>query len=166
MTPVLHICAAALLASALVTHCGGGSPQRHVVPVVLSRTVANIKVTVQGENAAMTKVSKVAIEPPVQFRIVSMDTNFILGPSVQMVELQWLDKSIDGGMLDLSHPIIPEAPQGTYQITAMTDQGETIGYSFEYEVKVHLPSVISILDKEATMKICGKRIKAVVPHRL
>ncbi|KAG7222449.1 hypothetical protein INR49_016253 [Caranx melampygus] len=223
MTPVLHICAAALLASALVhtaaaAHLNGtiyavtvssrltGGKQEtlcaHIhgptepvslqvvmeinsantvllteavkqdfyrcvnfqVPVVLSRTVANIKVTVQGENAAMTKVSKVAIEPP--FRIVSMDTNFIPVARVyKMVELQdpnsnriaqWLDKSIDGGMLDLSHPIIPEAPQGTYQITAVTDQGETIGYSFEYEVKVHLPSVISILDKEATMKICGK----------
>ncbi|KAG7222442.1 hypothetical protein INR49_016254, partial [Caranx melampygus] len=122
------------------------------VPVVLSRTVANIKVTVQGENAAMTKVSKVAIEPPVfihimqtdkpiykpgqtvQFRIVSMDTNFIPVARVyKMVELQdpnsnriaqWLDKSID---------VLPK-----------------------YEVKVHLPSVISILDKEATMKICGK----------
>lgn len=26
----------------------------------------------------------------------------------------------------------------------------------KYEVKVHLPGVITILDKEATMKICGK----------
>jgi len=26
----------------------------------------------------------------------------------------------------------------------------------KYEVKVELPNVISILDKEATLKICGK----------
>uniref|UniRef100_A0A3Q3N8V5 Alpha-2-macroglobulin-like n=1 Tax=Mastacembelus armatus TaxID=205130 RepID=A0A3Q3N8V5_9TELE len=77
---------------------------------------------------------------------------------------QWLEKSIDGGILDLSHPMIPEAVQGNYRITALTDKGERISHSFEikeyvlpkYEVKVHLPNVITILDKEATLKICGK----------
>ena len=106
------------------------------------------------------------------------------------------------GILDLSHPIIPEAVQGSYTITASTDKGEKISHSFDikeygrllkiieecltftkimmcviyvdfewqaffilfsfalvlpkYEVKVHLPSVITILDQEATFKICGK----------
>ncbi|KAF3847200.1 hypothetical protein F7725_020228 [Dissostichus mawsoni] len=60
--------------------------------------------------------------------------------------------------------MIPEAVQGSYVITATTDQGEQISHSFDikeyvlpkYEVKVELPNVISILDREATLKICGK----------
>ncbi|XP_071327740.1 alpha-2-macroglobulin isoform X1 [Trachinotus anak] len=162
------------------------------VPVVRGRVVANINVTIQGESALMSKKSKVVIEPPafihiiqtdkpiykpgqtVQFRIVSLDANFIPVARVyKVVELQdpksnriaqWLDKSIDGGILDLSHPMIPEAVQGTYIISATTDKGEQIFHTFDikeyvlpkYEVKVHLPSVITIVDQEATLKICGK----------
>ncbi|KAF6734888.1 Alpha-2-macroglobulin-like protein 1 [Oryzias melastigma] len=115
----------------------------------------------------------------VQFRIVSMDTSFLpvnrtvcyvmcllfqnQDPNSNRIA-QWLDKSIDGGILDLSHPTIPEAAQGIYTITAETDKGEAISYNFEikeyvlpkFEVTVNLPNVITILDKEATMKICGK----------
>ncbi|KAF3692590.1 Alpha-2-macroglobulin [Channa argus] len=77
---------------------------------------------------------------------------------------QWLDKSTGSGILDFSHTIIPEAAQGLYRITATTEKGEQISHSFDikeyvlpkYEVKVHLPRVITILDKEATVKICGK----------
>ncbi|XP_039985815.1 alpha-2-macroglobulin-like protein 1 isoform X2 [Xiphias gladius] len=162
------------------------------VPTVRSRIVASINVTIQGESALMSKKTKILIEPPafihiiqtdkpiykpgqtVQFRIVSMDANFIPVARVyKVVELQdpnsnriaqWLDKPIDGGILDLSHPMIPEAVQGNYRITASTDKGEQISHSFDikeyvlpkYEVKVHLPSVITILDREATLKICGK----------
>uniref|UniRef100_A0A8D3E751 Alpha-2-macroglobulin domain-containing protein n=1 Tax=Scophthalmus maximus TaxID=52904 RepID=A0A8D3E751_SCOMX len=97
-----------------------------------------------------------------------MDTNFIPVDRVyRVVEIQdpnsnriaqWLDKSIVSGILDLSHPMIPEAVQGTYKIMASTDKGEQISHRFDikeyvlpkYEVKVHLPSVISILDREAS----------------
>ncbi|XP_010738618.1 alpha-2-macroglobulin isoform X2 [Larimichthys crocea] len=162
------------------------------VPKVRSRTVASINVTIQGESAVMSKKTKILIEPPafihiiqtdkpiykpgqtVQFRIVSMDANFIpVGRVYKVVDLQdpnsnriaqWLDKTIVSGILDLSHPMIPEAPQGSYIITASTDKGERITHSFDikeyvlpkYEVKIHLPSVITILDKEATLRICGK----------
>ncbi|XP_035477600.1 alpha-2-macroglobulin isoform X1 [Scophthalmus maximus] len=162
------------------------------VPVVSRKTVASISVTIQGESASMSKKTKILIEPPtfihimqtdkpiykpgqtVQFRIVSMDTNFIPVDRVyRVVEIQdpnsnriaqWLDKSIVSGILDLSHPMIPEAVQGTYKIMASTDKGEQISHRFDikeyvlpkYEVKVHLPSVISILDREAALTICGK----------
>ncbi|XP_026154585.1 alpha-2-macroglobulin isoform X2 [Mastacembelus armatus] len=162
------------------------------VPTVRSSTVAAIHVTIQGESASISKKTKIVIVPPafihiiqtdkpiykpgqtVQFRIVSINSNFIPVHRVyKLVEIQdpssnriaqWLEKSIDGGILDLSHPMIPEAVQGNYRITALTDKGERISHSFEikeyvlpkYEVKVHLPNVITILDKEATLKICGK----------
>lgn len=43
---------------------------------------------------------------------------------------QWLDRRIAGGILDLSHPTIPEAMQGAYMITAFTDKGEQISHVF------------------------------------
>lgn len=161
------------------------------VPVV-PRTVAAINVRIQGESGALSKKTKVLIVPPafvhvvqtdkpiykpgqtVQFRIVSMDASFIPVARVyKVVEIQdpssnriaqWLNQAIDGGILDLAHPMIPEAAQGIYTITATTNKGEEIRHSFEikeyvlpkYEVTVQLPNVITILDEEATLKICGK----------
>ncbi|XP_034060862.1 alpha-2-macroglobulin-like protein 1 [Gymnodraco acuticeps] len=162
------------------------------VPTVHHRTVASIIVTITAEGVSMSKNTKILIERPafihiiqtdkpiykpgqkVQFRIVSMDSNFIpVARLYKVVELQdpnsnriaqWLDRTLVSGILDISHPMIPEAVQGSYLITAITDQGEQISHSFDikeyvlpkYEVKVELPNVISILDKEATLKICGK----------
>uniref|UniRef100_A0A3B3CGI1 Alpha-2-macroglobulin-like 1 n=1 Tax=Oryzias melastigma TaxID=30732 RepID=A0A3B3CGI1_ORYME len=162
-----------------------------MVPMVSSATVASISVKIQGRVDSLNQDTKVLIEPPafihivqtdkpiykpgqtVQFRIVSMDTNFIpvnrmvcfelLDPNTNRIA-QWLDKSIKGGILDLSHPTIPEAAQGIYTITAETDKGEAISYNFEikeyvlpkFEVTINLPSVITILDDDVTMKICGK----------
>ncbi|KAM4566570.1 alpha-2-macroglobulin-like isoform 2-T2 [Odontesthes bonariensis] len=165
------------------------------VPSVQSRTVASIQVALRTGSDwknEMSKKTKILIEPPafihiiqtdkpiykpgqtVQFRIVSMDANFIPVDRVyKEVALQdpnsnriaqWLDKAIVGGILDLSHPMIPEAVQGSYMITALTDEGEKMSHSFDikeyvlpkYEVKVHLPNVITILDKQVTMRICGK----------
>ncbi|CAL9684247.1 unnamed protein product [Knipowitschia caucasica] len=161
-------------------------------PVVLKRTVASINATLQGESGALSKKVKILIEPAtfihiiqtdkpiykpgqtVKFRLTSMDIDFIPVQRVyKVIELedpstnriaQWLDKSVDGGILDLSHPIIPEAAQGTYTITATTEQGEQVQHNFDikeyvlpkYEVKAQLPNVISILDTEANFKVCGK----------
>ncbi|XP_029923420.1 alpha-2-macroglobulin-like protein 1 isoform X2 [Myripristis murdjan] len=162
------------------------------VPMVSSSTVATIVVVVQGENDSMTKKTKILIIPPafiniiqtdkpiykpgqtVQFRIVSLDTRFVPVDRVyKVVELQdpntnriaqWLDQPVVSGILDLSHPMSPEAAQGSYMITAWLQSGEQISHSFDikeyvlpkFEVKVHLPSIITILDQEAPLKICGK----------
>uniref|UniRef100_H3DA42 Alpha-2-macroglobulin bait region domain-containing protein n=1 Tax=Tetraodon nigroviridis TaxID=99883 RepID=H3DA42_TETNG len=162
------------------------------VPLTPSRTVASVNVTVSRGGQTLTKSSKVLIEPPafihliqtdkpiykpgqtVQFRIVSTDIDFIpvkrvytlvelLDPSGNRIA-QWLDQVVVGGILDLKHPMIPEAEQGRYTIGARTDKEEKIQHSFElkeyvlpkYEVKVLLPPVISILDREATFSVCGK----------
>lgn len=165
---------------------------RFQVPQVRTNTVAAIKVDLQGAKAMTSKKTKILIKPPafihlvqtdkpiykpgqtVHFRIVSLDADFMSVNQVYtLVELQdpnsnriaqWLNKSIDGGILDFSHPMIPEAVQGTYKITASTDKGEKVSHSFKikeyvlpkFEVKVSLPSVITIMDREAAITICGK----------
>ncbi|KAM9801195.1 alpha-2-macroglobulin [Neosynchiropus ocellatus] len=167
--------------------------QRFQVPQVRTNTVAAMNVTVEGESgSSFSKKTSVLIRPPsfihvvqtdkpiykpgqtVQFRMVSLDTNFIpVQREYKVVELQdpmsmriaqWLNQSVSSGILDLSHPMIPEAMAGSYRISATTDRGEEISHSFEikeyvlpkYEVKLHLPSVITVLDKEATIRVCGK----------
>ncbi|KAI1893470.1 hypothetical protein AGOR_G00124050 [Albula goreensis] len=110
----------------------------------------------------------------VQFRIVSLDTGFLPYNQVfTTVELQdpntnriaqWLNQSTTSGILDLSNPMSSEATQGTYTITAWSEKGTPTTHTFEikeyvlpkYEVKVHLPNVITILDTKATLKVCGK----------
>ncbi|XP_056298071.1 alpha-2-macroglobulin isoform X2 [Pseudoliparis swirei] len=162
------------------------------VPAVRSATVATVSVTIRGASASVSRNTKILVEPAsfihiiqtdkplykpgqtVKFRIVSMDTNFIPVDRVyKLVELQdpesnrvaqWLDRAGGGGILDLSHPVIAEAAQGSYTITATTGRGERTSHSFDikeyvlpkFEVTVELPAVITILDKEATLKICGK----------
>uniref|UniRef100_A0A3B3I4M4 Alpha-2-macroglobulin-like 1 n=1 Tax=Oryzias latipes TaxID=8090 RepID=A0A3B3I4M4_ORYLA len=154
--------------------------------------VASISVKIQGKMDSLNQETKVLIEPPAFVHIVQTDkpiykpgqtglsthlkkqTLFlnIFFISIHFLKqdpnsnriAQWLDKSIDRGILDLSHPTIPEAAQGIYVITAETDKGETISHNFEikeyvlpkFEVTVNLPSVITILDDEVTLKICGK----------
>ncbi|XP_056139910.1 alpha-2-macroglobulin-P isoform X2 [Lampris incognitus] len=162
------------------------------VPLVSFSTVATVNVSVQGESDTMWKSTKILINPPsfinviqtdkpvykpgqtVHFRIVSLDADFLpINRVYKTVELQdpntnriaqWLDQSVVSGILDLSHPMNPEAAQGSYMITAWTEKGQQISHSFDikeyvlpkYEVKVHLPDVITILDQEATLRVCGK----------
>uniref|UniRef100_A0A673WLV1 Alpha-2-macroglobulin-like n=1 Tax=Salmo trutta TaxID=8032 RepID=A0A673WLV1_SALTR len=77
---------------------------------------------------------------------------------------QWLNQSTVSGILDLSHPMSAEATQGSYIITAWNEKGERTSQNFDikeyvlpkYEVKVHLPQTITILDNQATLRVCGK----------
>uniref|UniRef100_A0A3P8V0X2 Alpha-2-macroglobulin-like 1 n=1 Tax=Cynoglossus semilaevis TaxID=244447 RepID=A0A3P8V0X2_CYNSE len=160
------------------------------VPVVSSRTVASVNVTVQGATESMNKKSKIVILPPDFIHIVQTDKpiykpgqtgrymmdrtpffklNILSDPADNRIA-QWLDKPIGSGILDLSHPMIPEAAEGQYRITATTDRGEEITHTFEikeyvlpkYEVKVYLPNVVSILEPEATVKICAKKPRGLL----
>ncbi|XP_036400858.1 alpha-2-macroglobulin-like isoform X2 [Megalops cyprinoides] len=110
----------------------------------------------------------------VKFRIVSMDSNFLPANEVfQTVELldpvfnriaQWLNQSTASGILDLSHPTTPETSQGAYHIAARNREGARVTQSFEikeyvlpnFEVKIHIPDVISFADREVQYKICGR----------
>ncbi|MGH0176056.1 UNVERIFIED_CONTAM: hypothetical protein FKN15_072112 [Acipenser sinensis] len=103
----------------------------------------------------------------VKFRIVTLDTHFVpineKDPATNRIA-QWLDRTSVSGILDLSQPLSSEAPQGTYTLHAETESGNHIRQFFKikeyvlpkYEVKVHLPKSITILDTEVTVKICAK----------
>ncbi|KAM6959235.1 alpha-2-macroglobulin [Aplochiton taeniatus] len=110
----------------------------------------------------------------VQFRIVSMSSSFVAeNQKYKTVELQdpnsnriaqWLDRTPVSGILDLSLPMSPEAAQGSYIIRAWKEDGRQISHTFDikeyvlpkFEVKVHLPNMITILDTGATLRVCGK----------
>ncbi|XP_022526633.2 alpha-2-macroglobulin-like protein 1 [Astyanax mexicanus] len=76
---------------------------------------------------------------------------------------QWLNQSTFSGILDLSYPLNSEAQHGFYIITVWNERNEQITQDFEineyvlptFEVIVQLPPVITILDTEATLKVCG-----------
>ncbi|KAK2881192.1 hypothetical protein Q8A67_018460 [Cirrhinus molitorella] len=110
----------------------------------------------------------------IKFRIVSLNSNLLPRNQVfRTVELQdpfsnrigqWLNRTTRIGILDLSHSMSPEAAQGYYTITAWDDKNQPISHSFEiqeyvlpkYEVNVDFPSVITVQDKEVTLKVCAK----------
>ncbi|XP_041662735.1 alpha-2-macroglobulin-like protein 1 [Cheilinus undulatus] len=110
----------------------------------------------------------------VGIRLVSLDTNFIPVPQMYpIVEIQdplsnrigqWLNMSNDRGILDLYFSTNRDSEKGTYHIIATSEKKEEIRYSFKieeyvlpkYDVQLQLPSVITVFDEKATIKICGK----------
>ncbi|KAL6456291.1 hypothetical protein MHYP_G00348340 [Metynnis hypsauchen] len=109
----------------------------------------------------------------VRFRIVSLDTKFLTYeqkfPTIELQDPnsnrigQWLNQSTVSGFLDLSYPMNTEAEQGSYLITAWNTKDEATSQDFEikeyvlpkFEVIVNLPPVVTVLDKQATLKVCA-----------
>ncbi|XP_015192992.2 alpha-2-macroglobulin-like protein 1 isoform X2 [Lepisosteus oculatus] len=135
------------------------------------------KILIQpSETLTFIQTDKPVYKPgqTIKFRIVSLDSAFVpletMYPTVELQDpssnriAQWLNRTSTSGIVDLSNPMSPEALQGSYVITAWSQTGKETTHSFEikeyvlpkYEVKVHLPRVITIMDKEATFKVCGK----------
>ncbi|XP_053480033.1 alpha-2-macroglobulin-like protein 1 [Ictalurus furcatus] len=110
----------------------------------------------------------------VMFRIVSVDSNFLTyGQTFPTIEVQdpnlnrigqWLNVATQSGLVDLSYPLNSEATKGFYVITVRSQKNEENTQSFEvkdyvlptFEVTVQLPTVITILDTQATLKVCAK----------
>uniref|UniRef100_A0A8C7TF55 Alpha-2-macroglobulin domain-containing protein n=1 Tax=Oncorhynchus mykiss TaxID=8022 RepID=A0A8C7TF55_ONCMY len=149
--------------------------------IVLFFIVATVHVSIKGRKDEMSKKTKILIKPKrfltifqtdkpvykpgqtVKFRIVSLDASFLsfnqMDPNSNRIA-QWLNQSTVSGILDLSHPMSAEAKQGSYIITAWNEKGEQTSQNFDikeyvlpkYEVKVHLPQIITILDNQATLR--------------
>uniref|UniRef100_A0A672L3U8 Alpha-2-macroglobulin-like protein 1 n=1 Tax=Sinocyclocheilus grahami TaxID=75366 RepID=A0A672L3U8_SINGR len=154
------------------------------VPVVTVESVASVDFVIRGGETSLNNNTKILIIPPqnllfiqsdkpiykpgqtIKFRIVSLDSNFLpfnQDPYSNRIG-QWLNQDTRIGILDLSHSMSPEATQGYYTITAWDEKNKQISHSFEikeyvlpkYEVNIDFPSVITVQDKEVTLKICAK----------
>ncbi|GAA6085344.1 alpha-2-macroglobulin-like protein 1, partial [Tachysurus ichikawai] len=127
----------------------------------------------------------------VKFRIVSLDTNFLTYeqtfPTIEVKDPnsnrigQWLNVATSSGLVDLSYRLNCEATKGVYVITVWDEKNKELQQNFEvkdyvlptFEVTVELPPVITILDTNATLKVCAKytygkpvsgKVKATVCH--
>ncbi|XP_053543561.1 alpha-2-macroglobulin isoform X3 [Ictalurus punctatus] len=160
-------------------------------PQVVGESVQEIKVELKGESFKMTKKSKVMFKSyntlvfiqtdrpiyspgqTVNFRIVTMDFNLIpLEQKYRTVSLQdnhqnrigqWMNVSSTGLILQLSHELNAEAPQGYYKLTAdagnrlVTHQFKVEKYVLpKFEVTVKAPAQHSVDEEELELEVCGK----------
>ncbi|XP_047017440.1 alpha-2-macroglobulin isoform X2 [Ictalurus punctatus] len=160
-------------------------------PQVVGESVQEIKVEVSGKSFKMTEKSKVMFKSyntlvfiqtdkpiynpgqTVNFRIVAMDLNFIpIEKKYSTVSLQdnhqnrigqWTNVSSTGLILQLSHELNAEAPQGYYQLTAdagnrlVTHQFKVEKYVLpKFEVTVKAPAQHSVDEEELELEVCGK----------
>uniref|UniRef100_A0AAY5EJ19 Uncharacterized protein n=1 Tax=Electrophorus electricus TaxID=8005 RepID=A0AAY5EJ19_ELEEL len=156
-------------------------------PEVDGQSLQEIKVQVKGESFEMTEKSRVLFKSyntltfiqtdkpiynpgqTVNFRLVTMDSNFV--PFQQKVKGdnnnnrigQWTNVSSSGLILQLSHKLNSEAPQGLYKLKA--NIGNRLAeYHFKvkkyvlpkFEVTVKAPKEQSVGEEELKLEICGK----------
>uniref|UniRef100_A0A8U8BNN4 Uncharacterized protein n=1 Tax=Geospiza parvula TaxID=87175 RepID=A0A8U8BNN4_GEOPR len=107
----------------------------------------------------------------VLFRIVSLDEEF--RPVNEMVSMildpkknrlyQWTNAELEMGFIQLFFNLTSEPIQGTYTVVAQKASGKKVQHSFsveeyvlpKFEVTVKMPKVISILDEELKVTVCG-----------
>ncbi|XP_038008957.1 alpha-2-macroglobulin [Motacilla alba alba] len=109
----------------------------------------------------------------VLFRIVSLDEEF--RPVNEMIPLvyiedpkknrlyQWTNAELEMGFIQLFFNLTSEPIQGTYTVVAQKASGNKVQRSFsveeyvlpKFEVTVKMPKVISILDEELKVTVCG-----------
>ncbi|KAI5098854.1 alpha-2-macroglobulin-like [Silurus meridionalis] len=153
-------------------------------PQVEGESVQEISVEVKGENFKMTEKRKVMFKSyntlvfiqtdkpiynpgqTVNFRIVTMDSNFIpleQKDTNQNRIGQWTNVNSTGLILQLSHQLNAEAPEGDYSLQAKTENTLTT-HNFKvqkyvlpkFEITVKTPEKHSISEDELKLEICGK----------
>ncbi|XP_063063348.1 alpha-2-macroglobulin-like [Engraulis encrasicolus] len=161
-------------------------------PAVDEDKVQSIRVEVDGQTSHWTKDSRIKFTPKhnpimliqtdkpiytpgqtVQFRVVTMDTDFIpLQQKYHRIILlddrrntigQWLNVTSERSMVTLSHPLNAEASQGTYQLMVSAQKGER-SHLFQvkkyvlpkFDVSVNTPEKLSIGAPEIQLKACAK----------
>ncbi|NXB01252.1 A2MG protein, partial [Cnemophilus loriae] len=102
----------------------------------------------------------------VLFRIVSLDEEFRpvneMDPKKNRL-YQWTNTELEMGFIQLFFNLTSEPMQGTYTVVALKASGKKIWHSFsveeyvlpKFEVTVKMPKVISILDEELKVTVCG-----------
>ncbi|XP_027285155.1 alpha-2-macroglobulin-like isoform X2 [Cricetulus griseus] len=109
----------------------------------------------------------------VKFRVVSLDENFrplnelipilyVQDPKGNRI-IQWQNSKLEGGLKQFSFPLTSEPALGFYKVVMRTETGRTVEHPFsveefvlpKFEVKVEVPEIITILDKEINVSVCG-----------
>ncbi|XP_052557719.1 alpha-2-macroglobulin isoform X5 [Tympanuchus pallidicinctus] len=128
-----------------------------------------------SESLVFVQTDKPIYKPgqTVLFRIVSLDENFHpLNEVLPLVYIedpkknrlyQWTEAEIREGLMQLSFNLTTEPIQGTYSVVAQKASGKTIHHPFsveeyvlpKFEVTVKMPKVITILDEELKVTVCG-----------
>ncbi|KAK2881132.1 hypothetical protein Q8A67_018400 [Cirrhinus molitorella] len=160
-------------------------------PLVEAESVQTMKVELQGETFKMTEVRKVMFRPyhpltfiqtdkpiytpgqTVNFRVVTMDTNFSpLDQQYSTVVLednkgnrigQWTNVSSTSWILQRSYELNPEGHQGVYQLKAYIGN-RMISHDFKvkkyvlpkFDVTVTAPKTVSIDYELMAIEVCGK----------
>ncbi|NXP39134.1 A2MG protein, partial [Leiothrix lutea] len=151
---------------------------RHPLPAVfLTVTVKGatlqfssrkLVVVQNSESLVFIQTDKPIYKPgqTVLFRIVSLDEEFRpvneMDPKKNRL-YQWTNKELEMGFIQLFFNLTSEPIQGTYTVVAQKAAGTTVRRSFsveeyvlpKFEVTVKMPKVISILDKELKVTVCG-----------
>ncbi|XP_064415024.1 alpha-2-macroglobulin-like [Latimeria chalumnae] len=135
------------------------------------------KVLIQKvESGTFVQTDKPIYKPgqTVKFRIVSLDRKFIAVhqkyPVVQLQDpkknriAQWLNVETQQGITDLQFVLNSDPPLGTYILTVEKYNESRVTHSFKveeyvlpkFEVQVKVPHLITILEKQFAVDICGK----------
>ncbi|XP_039417434.1 alpha-2-macroglobulin-like isoform X1 [Corvus cornix cornix] len=128
-----------------------------------------------SESLVFVQTDKPIYKPgqTVQFRIVSLDTNFyplnekfpfvyIQDPQRNRV-YQWQGVELETGFTQLSFPLTSDPIQGSYKIVVQKSFSSHVEHSFSveefvlsrFEVLVKVPKMITIKDNELPVSVCG-----------
>uniref|UniRef100_A0AAY5KIV0 Alpha-2-macroglobulin-like n=1 Tax=Esox lucius TaxID=8010 RepID=A0AAY5KIV0_ESOLU len=153
-------------------------------PQLQVEKILKLKVEVCGETFVSTEERKVKIKPYspitfvqtdkpiynpgqiVHFRVITLDTSFRPVNQLDVNENrigQWLNTTSSSKILQLSHPLNSEAPEGTYKVVVWI-YGKSIYHRFKveqyvlpkFEIKLNLRDEISVGEEEYKVEVCAK----------
>uniref|UniRef100_A0A672Q704 Alpha-2-macroglobulin-like n=1 Tax=Sinocyclocheilus grahami TaxID=75366 RepID=A0A672Q704_SINGR len=150
-------------------------------PLVEAESVQRMKVELHGESFKMTEERKVMFKSynpltfiqtdkpiynpgqTVNFRVVTVDTNFAPLDHQDNRIGQWTNVSSTRWILQRSYDLNPEARQGVYRLRVYIGE-RMISHGFEvkkyvlpkFEVIVQSPDKVSVDEEELLIEVCGK----------
>ncbi|XP_043420606.1 alpha-2-macroglobulin [Prionailurus bengalensis] len=127
------------------------------------------------ESLVFVQTDKAIYKPgqTVKFRVVSLDENF--HPLSELIPLvfiqdpkgnriaQWQKLKLASGLTQLAFPLSSEPIQGSYKVVVQKESGGRTEHPFaveefvlpKFEVQVTMPKVITILEEEVNVSVCG-----------
>uniref|UniRef100_A0AAY5K1T7 Uncharacterized protein n=1 Tax=Esox lucius TaxID=8010 RepID=A0AAY5K1T7_ESOLU len=148
-------------------------------PQLQVEKILKLKVEVCGETFVSTEERKVKIKPYSPITFVQTDKpiynpgqigNFYI-PFLHKQDVnenrigQWLNTTSSSKILQLSHPLNSEAPEGTYKVVVWI-YGKSIYHRFKveqyvlpkFEIKLNLRDEISVGEEEYKVEVCIKAV--------